>query len=96
MVPHCDHNEHDVDLVVTEQRIADRRGLALCERATLTIENCAHPLYRDLLRDYYRDALKWGGHTPHQLDQAFAWHTRMRDTGSMLPAVEARVEIPGL
>lgn len=89
MVPHCDHNEHDVDVVVTEQGLADLRGLAPRERATLIIENCAHPLYRDLLRDYYRDALQWGGQTPHQLDQAFAWHTRLRDTGSMLPAVEA-------
>ncbi|SIT46126.1 Succinyl-CoA:coenzyme A transferase [Paraburkholderia ribeironis] len=89
MVPHCDHNEHDVDVVVTEQGLADLRGLAPRERATLIIENCAHPLYRDLLRDYYRDALKWGGQTPHQLDQAFAWHMRLRDTGSMLPAMKA-------
>jgi succinyl-CoA:acetate CoA-transferase len=88
MVPHCDHNEHDVDVVVTEQGLADLRGLAPRERATLIIEKCAHPLYRDLLRDYYRDALQWGGQAPHRLDQAFAWHTRLRDTGSMLPAVE--------
>jgi succinyl-CoA:acetate CoA-transferase len=89
MVPHCDHNEHDVDVVVTEQGLADLRGLAPRERAMLIIENCAHPLYRDLLRDYYRDALQWGGQTPHQLDRAFAWHMRLRDTGSMLPAVQA-------
>ena len=95
MVPHCDHNEHDVDVVVTEQGLADLRGLAPRERATLIIENCAHPLYRDLLRDYYRDALKWGGQTPHQLDQAFAWHTRLRDTGSMLVAAEAGLEALG-
>jgi succinyl-CoA:acetate CoA-transferase len=50
-----------------------------------------HPLYRDLLRDYYGQALKGGGQTPHQLDQAFAWHTRLRDTGSMLPAVETKL-----
>jgi succinyl-CoA:acetate CoA-transferase len=86
MVPHCDHNEHDVDVVVTEQGLADLRGLAPRERATLIIEHCAHPRYRELLRGYYRDALRWGGQTPHCLDQAFAWHTRLRDTGSMLPA----------
>ena len=35
MVPHCDHNEHDVDVVVTEQGLADLRGLARRgERAT--------------------------------------------------------------
>src|ERR1700688_174598 len=47
MVPHCDHNEHDVDVVVTEMGLANLMGLAPRERATLIIENCAHPLYRD-------------------------------------------------
>ncbi|CAH2795305.1 MAG: Acetyl-CoA hydrolase [uncultured Paraburkholderia sp.] len=86
MVPHCDHNEHDVDVVVTEHGLADLRGLAPRERAMLTIRNCAHPQYRELLGDYYRDALRGAGQTPHRLEQAFAWHTRLRDTGSMLPA----------
>ena len=48
-------------------------------------QNCAHPLYRDLLRDYYRDAAALGGHTPHRLDQAFSFHTRFAASGSMLP-----------
>ena len=89
MVPHCDHNEHDVDVVVTEQGLADLRGLAPRERATLIIQNCVHPQYRELLRDYYRDALRAGGQTPHRLEEAFAWHARLRDTGSMLPAAQA-------
>jgi succinyl-CoA:acetate CoA-transferase len=84
MVPHCDHNEHDVDVVVTEQGLADLRGLAPRERATLIMEKCVHPLYRDMLCNYYRDALKHGGQTPHDLAQAFAWHTRLNETGSML------------
>jgi succinyl-CoA:acetate CoA-transferase len=84
MVPHCDHTEHDVDVVVTEQGLADLRGLAPRERAALIIDRCAHPLYRDLLRDYYRDALRFGGQTPHRLSEAFAWHTRLQETGSML------------
>jgi succinyl-CoA:acetate CoA-transferase len=33
--------------------------------------------------------LQWGGQTPHRLDRAFSWHTRLRDTGSMLPGEEA-------
>jgi succinyl-CoA:acetate CoA-transferase len=81
MVPHVDHNEHDVDVVVTEQGLADLRGLAPRERAVQIIEKCAHPLYRDLLRDYYRDALK----TPHRLQQVFAFHMRLSEAGSMLP-----------
>ncbi|SAL23298.1 Acetyl-CoA hydrolase [Caballeronia peredens] len=85
MVPHCDHNEHDVDIVVTERGLADLTGLAPRERALNVIENCAHPLYRDLLRDYFRDAAALGGHTPHRLDQAFSLHTRFALTGSMLP-----------
>lgn len=85
MVPHCDHNEHDVDVVVTEQGLADLRGLAPRERAGLIIERCAHPMYRDLLRDYYRDALRHQGHTPHDLSQAFSFHLRLAETGTMLP-----------
>jgi succinyl-CoA:acetate CoA-transferase len=85
MVPHCDHNEHDVDVIVTERGLANLTGLAPRERALAVIEHCAHPLYRDLLRDYYRDAASLGGHTPHRLDAAFALHTRFAQTGSMLP-----------
>jgi len=86
MVAHCDHNEHDVDVIVTEQGLADLRGLAPRERAVQIIEHCTHPLYRDLLRDYYRDALKGGGQTPHLLQRAFEMHLRYNETGSMLPA----------
>ncbi|WP_153101933.1 acetyl-CoA hydrolase/transferase family protein [Paraburkholderia hayleyella] len=85
MVPHCDHNEHDVDVVVTEQGLADLRGLAPRERAKRIIDTCAHPLYRDLLRDYYKEGERRGGQTPHCLEQAFAWHMRYNETGSMLP-----------
>ena len=84
MVSHCDHNEHDVDIIVTEQGLADLRGLAPRERARVIIDNCTHPLYRDLLRDYYRDALTLGGQTPHRLERAFELHVRYRETGSML------------
>jgi succinyl-CoA:acetate CoA-transferase len=85
MIPHVDHNEHDVDIIVTEQGLADLRTLAPRERAKVIIDNCTHPSYRDLLRDYYRDALKYEGHTPICLERAFEMHIRLRDTGSMLP-----------
>jgi succinyl-CoA:acetate CoA-transferase len=83
MVPHCDHNEHDVDVIVTEMGLADLTGLAPRERALQIIEHCAHPSYRDLLRDYYRDALRFGGHTPHNLATAFGLHMRFAETGTM-------------
>ncbi|NKF22394.1 acetyl-CoA hydrolase/transferase family protein [Solimonas marina] len=82
-VAHVDHTEHDVDLIVTEQGLADLRGLAPRERAKLIIERCVHPIYRDAMRDYFRDACKRGGQTPHILEEAIAWHTRYRDTGTM-------------
>ncbi len=85
MVTHVDHTEHDVDVLVTDQGLADLRGLAPRERAGLVIEHCAHPIYRDLLRDYFREACRRGGHTPHLLEEAFRWHLRQMQTGSMLP-----------
>jgi succinyl-CoA:acetate CoA-transferase len=86
MVSHVDHTEHDVQVLVTEQGLADLRNLAPRERALTTIENCAHPKYRDLLHDYLEDAVRRGGQTPHDLDQALSWHQRCVETGSMLSA----------
>jgi succinyl-CoA:acetate CoA-transferase len=37
-----------------------------------------------MLRAYVDEAKTRGGQTPHVLEQAFAWHTRYRETGSML------------
>ncbi|WP_127091726.1 acetyl-CoA hydrolase/transferase family protein [Aquabacter cavernae] len=87
MVPHVDHNEHDVDILVTEVGLADLRELAPRERAQRIIDNCVHPSYRDELADYYERALKRGGHTPHVMEEAFSWHLRAKETGSMLPEV---------
>ncbi|ATB32901.1 acetyl-CoA hydrolase/transferase family protein [Melittangium boletus] len=85
MVSHVDHNEHDVDVLVTEMGLADLRGLAPRERAECVLRNCVHPSYRELAGDYYRAALKRGGHTPHVLEEAFSWHVRYQQQGSMLP-----------
>jgi succinyl-CoA:acetate CoA-transferase len=86
MVTHVDHNEHYVDLMVTEVGLADLRGLAPRERARTIIENCTHPIYRDGLRDYFKRALKRGGHTPHLLEEAFSWHDAFRKRGTMKDA----------
>lgn len=85
MVAHVDHTEHDVDVLVTELGYADLRGLAPRERVPVIIENCCHPQYRDILRDYFERAKKQvGGQTPHILSEAFALHEKLRKTGSML------------
>ncbi len=86
MVTHVDHCEHDVDILVTEHGLADLRGLAPRERAPLIIAHCADPAYRDQLRDYYERAVARGGHTPHLLEEAFAFHLRRIETGSMANA----------
>ena len=72
-------------VVITEQGIADLRWKTPKERAELLIENCAHPDYRQMLREYYEHALRTsaGKHTPHDLTQALSWHQRYLDTGSM-------------
>ncbi len=83
MVTHVDHNEHSVDILVTEQGLADLRGLGPRQRAAAIIENCAHPTYRDYLRDYVRDAGQ--GHIPHDLSRAFELHLNLMQHGTMLP-----------
>ncbi|MBS7541314.1 acetyl-CoA hydrolase/transferase family protein [Ancylobacter lacus] len=83
MVSHVDHTEHDVDIVVTEQGLADLRGLAPRERAALIIRNCAHPDYRDALADYVARATPRGGQTPHLIEEALGWHAALRETGTM-------------
>lgn len=80
---HIDHTEHDVDVIVTEQGYADLRGLAPRERVPLIIENCAHPLYRDQLWDYYNEALERGGQTPHVLEKALSWHINFQKECTM-------------
>ncbi|MCC5842942.1 MAG: succinate CoA transferase [Verrucomicrobia bacterium] len=85
MVSHCDHNEHSVQVMVTEQGLADLRGLSPVRRARLIIEKCAHPDYKEVLTDYLEYGLKHAPskHTPHVLANAFSFHQRFLETGSM-------------
>ncbi|MDR2872236.1 MAG: acetyl-CoA hydrolase/transferase family protein [Xanthomonadaceae bacterium] len=85
MVSHVDHTEHDVSVVVTDQGLADLRGLSPKQRARAVISNCAHPSYRPMLEDYFDRACRTskGKHTPHLLAEATSWHQRFLDTGSM-------------
>ncbi len=86
MVSHVDHTEHDTQIVVTEQGLADLRGLSPRQRAQVIIDKCAHPDFRPLLQDYFDRARSKGAqHTPHILGEALSWHERCLATGSMLP-----------
>ncbi len=83
MVTHCDHNEHSVQVLVTEQGLADLRGLGPIERARKIINTCAHPMYRDYLHNYLETAPM--GHVRHNLAKCFELHQNLLATGSMLP-----------
>ncbi|NYF98520.1 acetyl-CoA hydrolase/transferase family protein [Janibacter cremeus] len=84
---HVDHINQDVQVIVTEQGLADLRGLSPKQRAKAIIDNCAHPDYRPMLEDYYARAQR-GSHglqSPSLPAEALSWHQRFMDTGSMLP-----------
>jgi len=83
MVSHVDHTEHDVQVIVTEQGLADLRRLSPRERAETIINNCTHPEYKSKLKNYYQRALGEGGHTPHLIEEALSWHKKFLETGSM-------------
>jgi succinyl-CoA:acetate CoA-transferase len=90
MVSHVDHTEHDVQVIVTENGLADLRGLSPRQRAHVIIENCSSPDYKPLLLDYLNRAerLSYGKHTPHLLTESLSWHSRYLRTGKMRPQEE--------
>ncbi len=86
--PHIDHTEHDLDVLVTEQGLADLRGVAPKERAKLIIEKCAHPEYKPILSEYLdmasKECLAKGvGHEPQLFDRAFKMQQNMAENGTM-------------
>lgn len=84
IVPFCSHidlTEHDVDVIVTEQGLADLRGKSPEQRALCVIENCTHPDYKPLLYAYLKRAKS--GHVRHDLNVAFAFYDAYTKTGDM-------------
>lgn len=84
LVSHLDHSEHSVNIIITEQGVADLRGKSPCERARVIIENCAHPEYRPLLREYV--AMAGHAHSPQTLGAAFRLHEAFSTNGDMRTA----------
>ena len=82
MVSHVDHSEHDVNIIITEQGIADLRGKSPKERAQTIIENCVHPDYKQLLWDYLK-LTDGKSQTPHALKVALAMHAELAASGNM-------------
>ena len=81
MVSHLDHSEHSVNVIITEQGVADLRGKSPMERAETVIENCAHPDYKQLLWDYLKISTK--GQTSHSLSAALGMHQVFLKKGDM-------------
>nr|WP_184042723.1 acetyl-CoA hydrolase/transferase family protein [Roseospira visakhapatnamensis] len=84
-VSHVDHINQDVQVIVTEQGLADLRGLSPRQRARVIIDRCAHPDFQPRLWDYLARAERSpkGRHSPTLLNEALSWHQRFEDTGTM-------------
>lgn len=82
LVSHVDHNEHSVQIVATEQGVADLRGKDPRERARLIVDNCAHPGYKEQLRGYLARVDE--GHGLLNLNHAFRMHQQFLRDGQML------------
>ena len=83
MVSHVDHSEHSVDILITDQGIADLRGKDPVQRAKEIIEHCAAPEYRELLKDYLKISGEGSGQTPHKLEAALSFHSEFMASGDM-------------
>jgi len=88
MASHVDHNEHSVQVVVTDQGLADLRGLGPAARAGRIIDNCAHPAYRPYLHQYLERSRV--GHIRHDLATCFELHRNLLETGQMLPDIDVK------
>ncbi len=82
MATHTDHSEHSVQVLITEQGIADLRSKSPKAKAEEILNNCVHPDYRGILRDYINHA-GLDSHTPVALASAFGMHLCFEKTGDM-------------
>lgn len=98
-VTHVDQTEHDLNVFVTEQGLADLRGLSPKERAQVVIDKCAHPDYRPILQEYLDRATKeccaaGTGHTPHMLSSVFKMQKNLSENGTMKIDSWEEVSVP--
>lgn len=84
MATHVDHTIHSVDVIITDQGVADLRFKDPIQAAEEIIEKAAHPVYRPLLRDYLK--MSKGGHIVQNLDYALAFHRALVREGDMRKA----------
>ncbi len=86
MVTHTDQSEHSTQIFVTEQGIADLRGLSPVAKARVIISNCAHPRFKSLLHEQLEFNLSHapGRQIPLDLEHAFDMHLNFMRNGDML------------
>ena len=82
LASHMDHSEHSVQVIVTEQGVADLRGKDPIDRAKLIIDNCAHPDYKQQLRDYLH-LVSPDSREPLSLSLGLAMHRQYVRNGDM-------------
>ncbi len=87
-VSHIDHTEHDIDIIVTEQGLADLRGMSPNERSKEIIDKIVHPAYKPILEEYVDRAKFYcrknkSLHEPHALKDAFKLHNNLDEKGTM-------------
>jgi acetyl-CoA hydrolase len=88
MATHVDHTEHDLDVLVTEQGLADLRGLCPKDRAQVVIDKCVHPDYKPIMQEYFDRAKRectasMSAHEPHLLRRAFKMQQNFCEKGTM-------------
>ena len=87
MVTHVDHTIHSVDIIVTDQGVADLRFKDPLQAAEEIIEKAAHPTYRPLLREYLAKAKEnGGGHIYQSQKLALEFHRALTEEGDMRKA----------
>lgn len=76
MVSHIDHTIKNVQILITEQGVADLRGLDVIERADLIIDKCAHPKFKNALKKYFSKAIVLSEHLvcPYSEEAAMMFH----------------------
>jgi acyl-CoA hydrolase len=85
-VSHVDYPGRSIQVLVTEQGVADLRGLDPADRAEAIVENCAHPMYRDYLRSYIDDtSLR---RQAADFGRCFELYRNLMTTGSMLASAQ--------
>lgn len=81
-VSHVDHSEHSVQVIITEQGVADLRFKSPKEKAETIINNCVNPEFRGIMNDYLKISQD-GSHTPQTLCAAFGMHKEFLESGDM-------------